>query len=608
MDKTISGGTAMAIAPPLELLMVQNLQLPSQGVPGEAWVPGGRKALAEAVGLKDASTYQDFFTEYCRALAREMTVGTSLGIPQYLTTVRTYMATVTDLLPMGQRDGRHHQLLHLAGDGPTQRKMAERALALLGWKLVSKDSKYTIEPGDQPADGPRQRFPKMFGIDEVAMQYALQSGKSFQFTIPTENSRLVGGNDWSPILKQLPSIPGGIAAAFTPAGCPAGESLRRFGRDESGCGLGGAPLGRRLRRGPCKYSDILARFGESMVVVGDGAKQMVALPGGEASEAAWRKVVGANPHDPPAFFKALVEKNDGRLATFYHAVWSADQTHQKYLTANEARAERFFAWYRDSDEFKFGINRHVDGWHTELLQKLALEADGSVHLPGGRKAWTTSASGDDEVLLGLKTLEALVPLANLEKDRGAALDEASATLLAGHYTEWKSLFPYFAKLPALGHDEFASLQAFAAVIAKQPQARQNQVMGEWYSLVELIARGNRAGSLDGPASARAFRGTCDGLATDNYSAAALATLREIAPGPNLTEAVANLLRLNPERRNAFQRVLELQGVPRVDLSASTPDTAKVVTALSGYIYAASVDPDALLISEDPRLLSAATSS
>ena len=357
-----------------------------------------------------------------------------------------------------------------------------------------------------------------------------------------------------------------------------------------------------------KYSELLALYGESMVVSKDAAskdaqsKPFVAVPGGATAEGAWREVAGANPRDPRAFFRALMEKSDGKLAAFYYSVWSADEAHQKYLTANEARTERFYNWYRDSDELKYGINRHVPGWYTELLQTLPLQGD-NVHFPGGRTAWTASAGSEDEALLGIKNLEALVPVARLEQRRGSPLDEASVALLAAHYSEWKSLFPYFEKLPALGHDEFASLQTFAAAVARQPVARQNQVMGEWYSIVELAARGFQAGSLDGAASARAFRAACDGLSADDHAAKALAILRQIAPGPNLTEAVANLLRLSPERRNNFQRVLELQGVPRVDLNAPLPDPAKVVAALSGYVYAASVDPDALLISEDPRLLS-----
>ncbi len=598
MDKTISGGAALAVAPPPEV-MTQTLELQSQGVPGEAWVPGGRKALAEVVGLKDASNYQDFFTEYCRALAREMTIGTSRGIPQYLTTVRTYMSTVTDLLPLGQRDGDITKFtLSLATD--PQRKMAERVLALLGWKMVSKDGVYSVEPGDQPADGPRQQYPKLFGIDEIAMQKALESGKTFEFTVPTENARLVGGNDWAPMLKQLPTIPGSIAAAFT-------QDVR-VARAYAGLGAMSPDAASAVLRSVgvsdlvLKYADVLARYGEAMVVSADGAKQTVTLPGGAAAEASWRKVVGANPHDPPAFFRALIEKGDGRLLAFYHAVWSADEAHQKYLTANEGRTDKFYAWYRDSEEFKYGLTRHVDGWATELMWRLPLDGE-NVKFPGGRKAWTQSNGSDDEVLLSIKTLEALAPVAQLEQKRKAALDEASVSLLAAHYGEWKSLFPYFEKLPALGHDDFAALQTFANAVAKQPQPRQNQVMGEWYSLVDLVARGYQAGSLDGPASAAAFRKTCGGLAGDDHAAKALATIREVAPGPNLTEAVANLLRLNPERRAAFQKVLELQNVPKVDLSAATPDPSKVVAALSGYVYAASVDPDALLISEDPRLLS-----
>jgi VWFA-related protein len=130
------------------------------------------------------------------------------------------------------------------------------------------------------------------------------------------------------------------------------------------------------------------------------------------------------------------------------------------------------------------------------------------------------------------------------------------------------------------------------------------VLGEWYSMVELIARGYKAGSLDAAASARAFRSTCEGLSQDDHAAKALATLREIAGGANLYEAVpANLLRLSPERRIAFERVLELQGVPHVNPEAAVPDPSKTLAALSGFVYAASVDPDGLLVSEDPQLLS-----
>jgi Ca-activated chloride channel family protein len=603
VQKSMVDGLDPGIAPSDEAL-VGGLNLANAGVPGEAWVPGGRKALAEVTGLKDASSYENFFADYCRQLAREETIGTSQGIPEYLTTIRAYMATVTELLPFGQKDGDTTKFdLSLSTDA--QRRATERVLGLFGWKLISKDGAVTVEPSDQPGDGPRQHIPKLFGIDEIKMQQALEAGKNFQFEVPSENARIVGGNDWGEIIKQLPTIPGGIAAAFT-------QDVR-IAKTYAGLGAMSPEASQALIRAEgitdlvLKYSDPLARYGESLVIAKDAqGKEYVAVPGGPAAEPAWRKLAGANPRETRAFFRALLDKHEGRLLAFYHSTWSADEAHQKYITFNETRAERFYNWYRESDELKLGINQRIAGWHTELLQKLPLEGEGDaakVRFPGSRRAWSQSAAPDEEALLGLKTLESMVPIARLEQRRGAPLDEASVTLLAAHYAEWKSLFPYFEKLPTLGPDEFTSLQAFAAAVAKQPAARQNQVMGEWYSLVELIARGYKAGSLDGPASTRAFRRTCDGLSANDYAANALSTLRDIAAGPNLTEAVANLLRLSPEARGNFQRVLELQSVPRVDLNAPTPDPSSIVTALSGYIYAASVDPDALLISEDPRLLS-----
>jgi len=48
-------------------------------------------------------------------------------------------------------------------------------------------------------------------------------------------------------------------------------------------------------------------------------------------------------------------------------------------------------------------------------------------------------------------------------------------------------------------------------------------------------------------------------------------------------------------------VMELQNVPHLDASATDP--SKTATTLSGYVYAASLDPDGLLINEDPQLLS-----
>lgn len=597
LDESIASGEPSPLQAPAPETLVGGMELPSTGVPGEAWVPGGRKALAEIAGIEGIPSFNDFFTEYCRTLAREMTVGTSRGVPRYLETVRVYMATVSDLLPLGERNGDSTTItLSLAGE--PQRKNTERVLELLGWKLVAKDGSFSVQLGDQPSDGPRQRIPRAFGIDEVGMAEALEAGRTFQFEIPSENARVVGGNDWSTILRDLPSIPGGIAGAFT--------LDARVAKTYAGIGSMTADAAAAVIRAVgmrnlvLNDSDVLFRYGESLTLDKTG----VTVPGGAPAEPVWRKLIGVNPRDPAAFLRALMQKDDGRLAAFYYAIQSADEAHQRYFTGTDARTGRFYAWYRDSDEFRYGVSRHVPGWRTELLHKLPLDAEGNLHFPGGLPAWTKASTPDDEVLLGLKSLEALVPIAELEQRRASALDAASVALLASHYNEWKPLFPYFQKLGGLSAEEFKALEAFQTAVSKQPAARQNLLLGEWYPMLELIARGSVAGSLDSPAAARAFRRICEGMLKDDYSAQALAALREIAGGGNLAEAVASkLLRLNPERMGAFQRVLELQNISNGDLNATAPDPAKLVAALSGFVYAASVDPSALLISEDTGVVS-----
>ena len=57
------------------------------------------------------------------------------------------------------------------------------------------------------------------------------------------------------------------------------------------------------------------------------------------------------------------------------------------------------------------------------------------------------------------------------------------------------------------------------------------------------------------------------------------------------------MRLSDERRAGFERVLKLQNVPQIN---NDPET--IATALSGLVYAASLDPDGLLVNADPSLL------
>jgi Ca-activated chloride channel family protein len=564
-----------------------NLQL---GRAEEAWVPGGLKALAAAAHLSDMPAPQDFFAEYCRAITREFSVGSGRGIPQYLESLRAFMASVSALSLLGEhRDDRTVVTLSLKGE--PRRNLTARMLSLLGWKIVQAGASVSVEPGDQAGDGVKQQILTWFGVDPVDMQESLDAGKTFQFDIPSENARLSGGEAWTELLREK-NLPGGIAAAFATdvrlAAVYAG--LSSMSPEATTALISGVPLRTLVTR----YAGVFARYAEAFAVSADG----VALPGGPAAEPAWKKLTGASPRDPASFFRALLDKDQGRLAAFYFALWRADPAHQHFFTRTPQIAGNFYVWYRDSDELRDGIARQAAGWNTGLLQKLPLDGAGNPRFPGGQRAWMDSSTSD---LLSMDALEALVPVARIEEERKTPLDEDSARLLARHYPEWRALFSYFEKL-ALGREEFGALAAFTASVSKLPPASQNLVLGQWYPLVELMVRGVAAGSLDSAQAARYFGIACARLALPDPSTATVQILREISGGAaDLDEAVpAGLLRLSGGRRAAYDRVIQLQNIPR--LASLAKDPGQIVAALSGLVYAASLDPDGLLVNEDPKLV------
>ena len=592
--------------------------LPNLPVGEEAWVPGGLKAFAAIAHVQETPTWSNFFLEYCRALVRETMPANDTAIPDFAATVEAYIAAVSELTRLGvQRGDLSVVTLSLATEA--DRKKAEKILPLLGWRLVQRDGPFSIEPGDHPTDVLRQPIPAALGIDEITMEETLGARRSFSFEIPSDTARLENAGAWGEWMRGAPAWPGGIAELFArnPSSAKAYTGLGAMPPDAAAAVLKAIGLRVLVNRD----SNVLSLYSAAFAL----SQGTVVLPGGPDSHAAWQRLAGASPFDPPAFLRGLIEKDRGNLAAFYYAVSRADAAHQRFFTRTGERAERFYNWYQHSGELYLGLERLVGTWRPAFFQNLPLDESGHVRFPGGKRAWCPvgqaiglcglSDEHRDDSLPNLDSIEALVPLAQLEEKRKAPLDEPSATLLSTHYEEWKYLLPYFESLTALGREEFQALAAFSEAVARSKPASRNILLGEWHSLVDLIVLGTRAGALDATQAAAAFRRVCEGLAAADHSAQALAILRETValaagqggapPGAalDLDEAVpSGLLRLNGARRDAFERVKELQQAPRLESLAGSPDPAKTVAALSGLVYAALLDPRQLLVSEDPHLL------
>jgi Ca-activated chloride channel family protein len=566
---------------------------------GEAAVPGGIKAFSTLAHLKGAPSYQDFFLEYCRAITENGPTGTN-ATKESGEAVRAFIASVSALETIGERRA-DSTLIRLSLANEEQRRRSQIILDLLGWKLIAKGDSFSVEPGEQDNQGHRQWVLAALGIDQLGMQQALVEKGNFEFEIPRENARLVGGAAWGVILKGVPEAVGGPIAVFM------GDW--RFARVYRGLGAMEGDTAATLVSAIglanliVKYSPLVADFGEALAV----ANQHVEVPGGVKAQPVWARLAGANPQSPAPFLRALFEKDQGRLLAFYFDLARADAPHQQYFTQSPERAEAFYKWYRESTGPVLAATR----WQADVLHKLPLDAAGKVAFPGGREAWSTGAphqealESDDDVLLRHAPLEALAALTVLEEKRAAPLSPAAVQLLAQHFEEWRRLFPYFEKLPGLDAAEFHALADFAAEVAKAPASRRNVLMGEWHSLVKLMVLGTEAGSLNATQGARAFRQVCEGLRSGSPSAKAIEALRDMAgDGPDVDEALAShLLRLGGSRREAFEKVKTLQNVPRLGALTDPPDAAKTLAALSGAVYAALLDPACLLVAEDPLLLS-----
>ncbi|MBI4891250.1 MAG: VWA domain-containing protein [Acidobacteria bacterium] len=579
--------------PPAEVtleLTSEDLQLAAVG---EAPVPGGIRAFSRVAELDSTPSPHDFYLVYCRAItagARDQLNRTT----EARMDVMTFMHIVAALERMGEGNERG-TLIRLSTASEAQTNRTRTILAELGWRLVPKGSGYLMKSAGQIDDGLRQRALPAFGVDELDLSNALRDGKEFRFEIPRETARLVGGAAWTLLLKGIPEAAGGPAEVFIrdPRFARVYSGLADMDADSAATLVSALKLANLV----VKYSPLAARFAGA-IEVQDGR---VLVPGGAAAETVWARLAGANPKSVAPFLRALFELDQGRVLAYYHDLARADEAHQKFYTQSVERAGAFLKWYSNSNAPPASALA-AEGWQKEILQSLRLDGTGRILFPGGKAAWGEEALPDTEILLRHAPLEALAAVNRLELRRKAPLSAGSARLLAEHYGEWKHLFAYFEKLPALDEAAFAALARFSAEASKAPAAERNLLLGQWHSLVGLILLGSQSGALTASQAAEAFQQACAKMRAPDPTEAALAVLRPLAAGPGgLDDGIpSRLLRLRGDRRKAYEEIRRLQEIPPLDVPGT--DGVKALEALSGAVYAATLDPAYLLVAEDRQLL------
>ena len=114
----------------------------------------------------------------------------------------------------------------------------------------------------------------------------------------------------------------------------------------------------------------------------------VQVPGGTASEAAWKSLVGVSPASPAEFVTELMAKDNGWLAAYFDALGRVNQTQQAYF-GDPARIEKFYRALR-GDQTTPGAAQPVfrpDSALVILMARLPLDANGVPQVPGSLDAW-----------------------------------------------------------------------------------------------------------------------------------------------------------------------------------------------------------------------------
>jgi hypothetical protein len=571
-----------------------------------ASIPGGLEALAFAAHMAERVKPDRFFAEYCRAVS-DQSSQQAKEFKLYLETIHEHFQRIEALQALGKRQG-DRVVITLAVNTKDARRNTEKVLELLGIKLKSSKGDLAVDRGEKKNQAKKQETLSALALDEVGMQEAFQAGNPFTFEIVSERAPLYPSEKlWREAFYAKENEAGGFATAVLrlPKMASLYVALNSLDRKSINELLAAVPLQTMYEH----YTDLLGHFAAAFALEGAHA----AVPGGPSAENIWAELVGAPPSRPGSFFRALLERDNGKLLAYFFSLSQLDRAHQAFFTANLERASRFFKLFAATDEMQRRASTGYSAF-SEFLRSVPLDQENHVEFPGSPEVWAVakgrsgneehnskllkrvsrSAAPDieDEVLLRLAQthykekidkhteLDNFLAVARIDAHRTIPLDDESALLLAQRYSDSFEGYSYFTELRALEAADFR--QFFAAVdrVRTQTPVDGNLHLGQIHSLVEWICLFSRLHLIDDSQAAKLFRFVSTHFASADsgtaYTVAALDSARTILDQCNASGARASadeklkfcLLAVptgSTSRRAAdFQALLEAQKVPSLD--------------------------------------------
>ncbi len=596
-----------------------------------ASIPGGLSALAFMAHASDKAQADKFFVEFSRALIDHISLAEAKEAKSYVSGVDQYLEKLASLESMGKRDAAGVKII-LSLQGKEPRKRTVEVLNLLGIKLGSGKNGIELDFGQSKSQAKKQETLAALAIDQVGMQEAFQAGKPYILEIPYDTARIYPNEKlWRETFYPRESQPGGLVGTLlhSPKVARLYLGMSFLDRDTITQLLSSTDL-RTLND---RYAELFSVFAPAFAVHNGRA----VCAGGADAEPIWEALVGVSPQKPGQFFRALLEKDKGKLLFFFYTLSHLDRSRQAFFTASTARTSQFYRLFVESKEGQPGLLTMRDTSFEDFLRSVPLASNGHVNFPGSPAVWMVAkghASADskmaqvskassrwagsdveDEVMLRLaqaryreksgahSELDNFLAVSHIDAHRPTPLDEASALLLAQRYTDSSATYPYFADLTGLTLNDFRQFYTLLDQLSSLPPIDANLRLGQLHALVQWICLLRQRDRVSEEHATMLFRSVMHLGAVANasdYAAVSLDSANAIIQacrraGDNgshddmIRQCLAGTA---PGREQEFQRVLELQKAPgletlfSIQAAAGSVGTATVDTAVLNKMAAA----------------------
>jgi tetratricopeptide (TPR) repeat protein len=487
-------------------------------------IPGGMKGFSQAVGLRLDLPPKRYLQEYVQAVLQSFGFDKSLH-EKFDKSARFYVDTVRALKVLGRpgTSGVDIRLETQTSDGYSH---TERVLDLLGWKIHRSRGKIELEVANGEKNTVRQSFASGLSIDEAEMKIRMEAGSDFTFTIHDDQVPLILSEKfWSAVAPSI-QFPGDMLIEFL--------NNRSLARLYNGL----ASMSRETQQAVVENVDrqllvkraaYLAIYGSS-IIVRNGA---IVLPGGDAAAAGWEHLVGISPKQTRQFLTNLLNKDDGKLLSYYYTLAAVPSRNQAFFTKSPTRLAAFYKAFpfNDADLIDRGVFFHQDDYFSQLTRELPLSPDGSIHFPGSPRVWmlnkdpsgsmqdiekletqlgriSTVPKGDAEdailmrmmdrdISIGSKKInqtEIFLAAVRIDIMRVEPMDEVMALALSQTYPKYGGLYPYIAALPALSGKDLVSFFRAAERIESFGDSL-NVALGEFHAVTKLVLMLGESGCL-----------------------------------------------------------------------------------------------------------------